>query len=204
MFHPNRSRLRVSRRYAISRKVSKTLEQIQLRQQGSFMVKNFWLIKSEPDVFSFEDLANCKDQTEPWNGIRNYQARNFMRDSMKKGDLVIFYHSNAGPEVGAVGLATVASEMAYPDPLQFDLKSEYYDAKAPADGSRWLMVDFKWAAAFKRLVTLKELKETPELESMLVVQRGQRLSIQPVEKSHFTFVCKLGGLTAKDLKSLGA
>lgn len=167
------------------------------------MAKNFWLIKSEPDVFGFEDLEKCKDQTEPWNGIRNYQARNFMRDSMEKGDLAVFYHSNAGPGVGAVGLASVASEKAYPDPLQFDAKSDYYDAKAPADGSRWLMVDFKLAAKFKRLVTLKELKDTPELEDMLVVKRGQRLSIQPVEKHHFRKVCQMGGLTAKDLKALG-
>ncbi|EDY80654.1 conserved hypothetical protein [Verrucomicrobiia bacterium DG1235] len=166
------------------------------------MAKNYWLIKSEPDVFGFDDLAKCKGQTEHWDGIRNYQARNFMRDSMQKGDIAIFYHSNAGPKVGAVGLASVASEKAYPDHTQFDPKSNYYDAKSSKDNPRWLMVSFKWKAAFKRLVTLKELKETAELEDMLVVQRGQRLSIQPVEKRHFTYVCKMGGLTAKELKAL--
>lgn len=167
------------------------------------MAKNYWLIKSEPDVFGFDDLAKCKNQTEHWDGIRNYQARNFMRDGMRQGDVALFYHSNAGPKVGAVGLATVASEKAYPDPTQFDSKSKYYDAKSKPEDPRWLMVDFKWAAAFKRLVTLEELKEAAELEGMLVVKRGQRLSIQPVDKSHFRAVCKRGGLTAKDLKEIG-
>lgn len=171
--------------------------------QGFCMAKKYWLIKSEPDVFGFDDLEKCKDQTEHWDGIRNYQARNFMRDGMQQGDVAIFYHSNAGKEVGAVGLATVASERAYPDHTQFDPKSNYYDAKSKKEEPRWLMVDFKWAMAFKRLVTLKELKGAPELEEMLVVQRGQRLSIQPVEKIHFKAVCKMGGLAAKDLKQFG-
>lgn len=167
------------------------------------MAKNYWLIKSEPDVFSIDDLAACPKQTERWDGIRNYQARNFMRDAMKQGDLAIFYHSNAGSESGAVGVAEVASEQAYPDPTQWDPKSNYYDAKSKKEEPRWLMVDFKWRAGFKRLVSLKEMKETPELDEMLVVKRGQRLSIQPVEPRHFKFVCKLGGLTAKELKPLG-
>ncbi|MBD5779683.1 EVE domain-containing protein [Pelagicoccus sp. NFK12] len=167
------------------------------------MAKKFWLIKSEPDVFGFDDLEKCKGQTEPWDGIRNYQARNFMRDEMRQGDVAIFYHSNAGANVGAVGLATVASEKAYPDHTQFDPKSNYYDAKSTKENPRWLMVDFKYGKPFKRLVTLKELKEAPELEDMLVVKRGQRLSIQPVEKAHFKAVCKMGGLSAKDLKELG-
>ncbi|MDQ8187541.1 EVE domain-containing protein [Pelagicoccus sp. SDUM812002] len=167
------------------------------------MGKKYWLIKSEPDVFGFDDLENCENQTEHWDGIRNCQARNFMRDEMQQGDVAIFYHSNAGPEVGAVGLATVASEKAYPDPTQFDPKSNYHDAKSTKENPRWLMVDFKWAKAFKRLVTLKEMKGSPELTEMLVVQRGQRLSIQPVEKAHFKAVCKMGGLAVKDLKEFG-
>ncbi len=167
------------------------------------MAKSFWLIKSEPDVFSFEDLANCPGKTEPWDGIRNYQARNYMRDEMKRGDLALFYHSNAGPESGAVGVAAVASGGARPDPSQWDSKSKYYDAKAPKDEPRWLMVDFKWKAAFKRLVSLKEMKETPELDDMLVVKRGQRLSIQPVELKHFRAVCEMGGLSPSALKKLG-
>jgi predicted RNA-binding protein with PUA-like domain len=167
------------------------------------MAKNYWLIKSDPDVFSIDDLAACPERTECWDGIRNYQARNFMRDAMKQGDLALFYHSNAGPESGAVGVAEVASEQAYPDPTQWDPKSNYYDAKSKKEEPRWLMVDFKWRASFKRLVSLREMKETPELDEMLVVKRGQRLSIQPVEPRHFEFVCKLGGLTAKELKPLG-
>lgn len=179
------------------------LEEAEVDGQACAMAKKFWLIKSEPDVFGFEDLERCKDRTEPWDGIRNYQARNFMRDDMRRGDVAIFYHSNAGKHVGAVGLATVASEKAYPDPTQFDPKSNYYDAKSTQENPRWLMVDFKYAKAFKRLVTLKELKEAPELEEMLVVKRGQRLSIQPVEKRHFEAVCKRGGLAARELSELG-
>lgn len=183
--------------------IAKELEAGGAGGQAWGMAKKFWLIKSEPDVFGFDDLAKCKDQTEHWDGIRNYQARNFMRDEMQQGDVAIFYHSNAGPEVGAVGLATVASEKAYPDHTQFDPKSNYYDAKSSKENPRWLMVDFKYGKPFKRLVTLKELKEAPELAEMLVVQRGQRLSIQPVDKVHFKAVCKMGGLTAKDLKEFG-
>lgn len=156
------------------------------------MAKNYWLIKSEPDVFGFDDLEKCVDQTEHWDGIRNYQARNFMRDGMKKGDLALFYHSNAGPEVGVVGIAEVVSEKAYPDHTQWDPKSKYFDAKSSKEEPRWLMVDFKWKKAFKRLVTLKELKGDETLEDMLVVRKGQRLSIQPVEVEHYMHVCKLG------------
>lgn len=168
------------------------------------MARSYWLIKSEPDVFSFDDLAACQDQREPWNGIRNYQARNFMRDSMNQGDMALFYHSNAGPESGVVGLAEVASEAAYPDPLQFDPKSDYFDAKSLIENPRWLMVDFKWKAAFKRLVSLQEMKTEPALDGMLVVKRGQRLSIQPVERPHFEKVCQMGGLSKKNLKEIGA
>ncbi len=158
------------------------------------MALKYWLMKSEPDVFSLDDLKNCPKQTEPWDGIRNYQARNFMRDEMQKGDLVIFYHSNAKKETGAVGLASVATKEAYPDPTQWDPKSNYHDPKSPKDNPRWLLVDLKWKAAFKRLVGLQELKATQSLEDMRVVQRGQRLSIQPVEKKHFDIVCEMGGI----------
>lgn len=163
------------------------------------MAKRYWLMKSEPDVFGFDDLKARKGRTEHWDGIRNYQARNFMRDEMHRGDLVLFYHSNAGPEVGVVGVAEIASEKAYPDHTQFDAKSDYYDAKSTRENPRWLMVDVKWKAAFKRLVSLKELKESAELEDMLVVKKGQRLSIQPVDPKHFKTVCKMGGLDLKDL-----
>ncbi len=158
------------------------------------MEKRYWLMKTEPDVFSFDDLAARPGKTEPWNGVRNYQARNYMRDSMRKGDFVLFYHSNAGDASGVVGLAVIASAAAYPDPTAFDPKSEYYDEKSSAENPRWVMVDVKWKSAFKRLVSLQEMKADPALDEMLVVKRGQRLSIQPVEPRHFDHVCRLGGL----------
>lgn len=158
------------------------------------MEKRYWLMKTEPDVFSFADLAKRPKKTEPWNGVRNYQARNYMRDSMRQGDVALFYHSNAGEHSGVVGLAEVASAAAYADPTQWDAQSEYYDAKAPKERPRWLMIDVRWKSAFKRTVTLKEMKAEPALASMLVVQRGQRLSIQPVDAEHFALVCRMGGL----------
>jgi len=158
------------------------------------MAKQYWLMKSEPDVFSFEDLKHCPNGTEPWDGIRNYQARNFMRDQMQQGDEVLFYHSNAGKETGIVGLATIASKEAYPDETAFDPESKYFDAKSDREKPRWLLVDVKYKRAFKQLVGLQELKANPALEEMLVVKRGQRLSIQPVEEEHFREVCRMGGL----------
>lgn len=146
-----------------------------------------WLMKSEPDVFSLDDLKNCPKKTEPWDGIRNYQARNFMRDDMKKGDVVLFYHSNC-KEPGIVGLAEIASSSAYPDPTQFDKKSNYFDPKSDPDNPRWLLVDVRYKKTFKRPVTLKEIKAHPVLKDMKVAQRGMRLSIQPVEQEHFEII----------------
>lgn len=166
------------------------------------MAKNYWLMKTEPDVFSIQDLEARPDQTEPWDGIRNYQARNFMRDGMKQGDAVLFYHSSAGDESGAVGLAEIASDGARPDPSSWNPKSKYYDEKAKPEIPRWVMVDVKWKARFPKLVSLAQMKADPELEGMLVVKRGQRLSIQPVEKKHFERVCRMGGLSARELKEL--
>ena len=153
---------------------------------------NYWLIKSEPDVFSIDDLE--KVGREPWDGIRNYQARNFMRDTMEIGDLAIFYHSNAKPP-GAVGIARVASE-PYPDALQFDEKSKYHDPKSNMDEPRWLLRDFEFVLKFPEMVSLQQLKDDPALEEMLVIKRGQRLSIQPVEPKHFRRVCKMAGVKA--------
>jgi predicted RNA-binding protein with PUA-like domain len=155
----------------------------------------YWLMKSEPDVFSLDDLKNCPKQTEPWNGVRNYQARNFMRDEMKKGDRVLFYHSNTNPP-GVVGLATISSEAAYPDPTQFDAKSDYFDAKSSQETPRWLLVDVTYERHFPTYVSLETLKNTPALKDMKVVQRGQRLSIQPVTEAEFRKVCALGGLSS--------
>lgn len=145
-------------------------------------------MKSEPDVYSIDTLK--KDKRGSWDGVRNYRARNFMRDEMRIGDWVLFYHSNAKPP-GVAGLATVCRE-AYPDHTQFDKKSEYFDPKAKQEEPRWFMVDVKFEEKFKNFVTLEELKGDPRFEDMLVVQRGQRLSIQPVERRHFDLVCKLG------------
>lgn len=146
-----------------------------------------WLIKSEPDVFSIEDLERVR--SEPWTGVRNYQARNFMWRQMQPGELAIFYHSNAKPS-GAAGVAKVASE-PYPDPTQFDPKSEYFDPKATEDKPRWWLVDFQHIATFKELIPLDALKTDPVLVEMMVCQKGTRLSINPVEKKHFNRVMKI-------------
>lgn len=160
---------------------------------------NYWLIKSEPDVFGIAEMKAAG--TEPWDGIRNYQARNFMRDGMAIGDLALFYHSNAKPP-GVAGIAKVASK-CYPDPTQFDAKSKYYDPKSKEDNPRWLLVDFEFVCEMPTYVSLEDLKAEAEgkLEGMMVVKKGTRLSITPVEKKHFTAVCKMGGL--KKISDLG-
>jgi predicted RNA-binding protein with PUA-like domain len=140
-----------------------------------------WLIKSEPDVFSIDDLARVK--REPWTGVRNYQARNFMWKDMKPGDLALFYHSNAKPP-GIAGIAKVASA-PYPDPTQFDSKSEYFDPKATKENPRWWLVDFEFVERFKNLLPLDAIKADPTLSDMVICQRGTRLSITPVEAEHF-------------------
>ncbi len=138
------------------------------------MPKKYWLMKSEPNEFSFDDLKVEPDSTAHWDGVRNYQARNFMRNEMKKGDLVLFYHSNCDPP-GVVGIAEVVKE-AYPDHTAWDPKDKHFDPKTTKDNPVWFMVEVKWKKAFKRFVSLHELKETRELKDMKVVQRGQRLS----------------------------
>jgi predicted RNA-binding protein with PUA-like domain len=148
---------------------------------------NHWLIKSEPDVFGIDDLKRVKK--EPWNGVRNYQARNYMWKEMKPGDLALFYHSNATPP-GIAGVAKVASE-PYPDTSQFDPKSEYFDRKSTKENPRWWLVDFSFVAKFDDLLPLEALKSDPILQDMVVSQKGTRLSITPVEKPHFTRVLKL-------------
>ena len=155
----------------------------------------YWLMKSEPNAFSFDDLLAAKGRRTHWDGIRNYQARNFMRDEMRTGDRVLFYHSNAKPP-GVVGVAEVVKN-AYPDPTQFDPASDYHDPKSDPEDPRWLMVDIRAVRELPRLVELDELKSRPELAEMAVVQRGQRLSIQPVTPEEWAVVLELGGLTAK-------
>ncbi len=150
---------------------------------------HYWLIKSEPDVFSIDDLAKVK--REPWNGVRNYQARNYMWKEMAPGDLALFYHSNAKPP-GVAGIARVAGE-AWPDSTQFDPGSEYFDPKATEDKPRWWLTDFEFVAKFKEMIPLETLKTDASLSEMVVCQRGSRLSITPVETRHFKRICKLGG-----------
>ena len=136
----------------------------------------YWLMKSEPDVYSIDHLA--QDKKTYWDGVRNYQARNFMRDDMKPGDRVFFYHSNAEPS-GIAGVCEVASA-GYPDPSQFDKKDVHYDPDSKKDKPSWFCVDVKFLKKFSRLLSLEELKGVKGLEKMLLIQRGQRLSVQPV------------------------
>jgi predicted RNA-binding protein with PUA-like domain len=148
---------------------------------------HYWLMKSEPDAFSIDDLARVK--TEPWTGVRNYQARNFMRDGMSVGDGVLFYHSSC-PEPGIVGTAEVASA-AYPDPTQFQCKSPYFDATSSPEEPRWMLVDVTFRRKFARTVTLEEMKIQPRLEEFVLLKRGNRLSILPVTKSQWDFILAL-------------
>lgn len=149
---------------------------------------NYWLMKSEPGVFGIDDLAGAPGKTAAWWGVRNYQARNFMRDQMLVGDLVFFYHSSC-PEPGIAGIAKV-SKLAYPDQTQFDRKSEYFDPKASRDSPRWFNVDVTLVKK-TRLLGLPEMHSHPELASMRVLQRGNRLSITPVEPGEAEFIMKL-------------
>lgn len=152
----------------------------------------YWLMKSEPDVYSIDDLA--KDGTESWEGVRNYQARNFMRE-MAVGDLAIFYHSNAKPP-GAAGVCKIA-RTAYPDDTQFNKKSKYYDPKSKPDEPRWSMVDVSFVEKFPDVVSLQALKEDAALEGMRVTQKGSRLSVQPVDKAHFKRVLRIARAKTK-------
>lgn len=151
---------------------------------------NYWLMKSEPDVYSIQHLK--RDRTSLWEGVRNYQARNFMMKEMKPGDLVLFYHSNAEPP-GVAGLARIFSE-AEPDPTQFDKKSEYFDPKSTLESPRWNCVRVSFEKEFKNLVPLDKLRKEPILRKMTLLQPGTRLSITPVSEKEFEHICKLGGL----------
>lgn len=151
------------------------------------MAKKYWLVKSEPNAYSIDDLV--KDKKTHWDGVRNYQARNFMRDDMKKGDLVLFYHSNAEP-TAVVGVCEIVKE-GYPDFTAFDPEAKHFDPKSKEDNPTWMMVDIKLIKKFKRPVTLKEIKEHPKLQNMRLVQRGNRLSVMPIEKKEFDLILKL-------------
>lgn len=146
----------------------------------------YWLIKSEPEEFSIDDLRACPRGTEHWDGVRNYQARNYMRDEMKKGDQVFFYHSNC-KEPGIVGIARVARE-AYPDHTAFDPEDPHYDAKSDPQNPTWCMVDVKFVRTLRRNITLTELKADPALEGLALVRKGNRLSVMPVGEDHWKHI----------------
>ncbi len=149
----------------------------------------YWLFKSEPSVFSIQDLAKAPARTTCWNGIRNYQARNFLRDSMKKGDLVFFYHSNAEPNA-IVGLAEIVKE-AYADFTAFDQEHDGYDPKSKKENPVWYMVDIRFKEVFPHPLTLEELKQKPDLRDFRLLQRGNRLSVFPVSDSEAQVLLRL-------------
>ncbi|MDA1021555.1 MAG: EVE domain-containing protein [Cyanobacteria bacterium] len=151
---------------------------------------NYWLMKSEPDCFSIDTLQ--KEGTTVWDGVRNYQARNIMRDEMKHGDQVLFYHSNAKPPHIA-GLAEIASKEPVADPTQFDPKSEYFDEKSSKDNPRWMTVKVKFKKKFKEIIPLEQVKTNPKLKDMMLVQRGSRLSVQPVKAKEWDEILAMVG-----------
>jgi predicted RNA-binding protein with PUA-like domain len=153
------------------------------------MGKKQWLMKTEPDTFSIQDLQSRPGQREHWEGVRNYQARNYMRDLMAIGDDVLFYHSSCTP-AGIVGLATIVAS-GYPDPTALDPRSKYHDPKATPEKNPWVMVDIKFVRKFSTMLTLDALRKIPGLESMLVLKRGMRLSIQPVTREEFGILMKV-------------
>ena len=152
---------------------------------------NYWLMKSEPDVFGIDHLARAKNQTSAWDGVRNFQARNFLKNEMKVGDLAFFYHSSC--EVpGIVGTMKVVRE-GYPDKTAFDPKNDHYDAESDPDKPRWYVVDVKLEKKFARVIPLEELRtyQTGRLKDMVVLKRGNRLSITPVTKTEWDFINSL-------------
>ncbi len=150
---------------------------------------NYWLMKSEPDTFSIDDLKKRPEQTEPWDGVRNYQARNYMRDEMKLGDLVFMYHSNCKVP-GIVGIMEIAKER-YPDFSAFDPDDKHFDPKSHPNKPVWMMVDVKFVRKLKRTITLIELKQQPELAGLALVRRGNRLSVMPVSEDEWEFILSL-------------
>jgi predicted RNA-binding protein with PUA-like domain len=155
------------------------------------MAAQYWLVKTEPDCFSIQDLAKAPKQTTFWDGVRNYQARNFMRDGMKKGDAVLIYHSSTKP-MAIVGVARVARE-AYPDHTAWDPKSDHFDPQSPEENPRWFMVDLKLEAVFDEPLTLDELRRMPALKQMELLKQGSRLSVQPVREAEFAAIMKRAG-----------
>lgn len=150
--------------------------------------RNYWLMKSEPSTFSIEDLARSPGQTTSWDGVRNYQARNFMR-TMAVGDQVLFYHSNADPPA-VVGIAEVV-RTAYPDSTQFDKRDKHYDPTSTPSNPRWDMVDIKYVRAFSKPLALEDLRKDTELKGMVLLKKGSRLSVQPVTTGEWKYILRL-------------
>jgi predicted RNA-binding protein with PUA-like domain len=150
---------------------------------------NYWLLKSEPGEFSIDHLEQRPGQTESWDGVRNYQARNLMRDGMRAGDLAFFYHSNCELP-GIVGIAEIVRE-AYPDPTAFEPNHKHYDPKSRPEQPAWLMVDVRFVRKLARVIALAELKDRPELEGLALVRRGNRLSVMPVSEPQWAFILSL-------------
>lgn len=153
--------------------------------------RRYWLFKSEPSAFSIDDLAQATDQTAPWDGVRNYQARNLLRDDVQLGDQVLFYHSSE-PPLGVFGTMTVV-KTAHPDVTQFDPESKYYDPKSPQDNPRWVVVSVKFLEKFAKPVLREDLEADEVTAAMLVMKRGMRLSIQPVTAKEWAAVHRLAG-----------
>lgn len=150
---------------------------------------SYWLLKSEPGVFSIDDLKRAPGRSDHWDGVRNYQARNYMRDAMRKGDLAFFYHSSCAVP-GIVGIVEIARE-AYPDSTAFDRRSAYYDPKSTPDNPRWFMVDVRYRRTLKRVITLQELKQHRALSAMPLLRKGSRLSIMPVTAEQWDYISNL-------------
>ncbi|OAI49210.1 EVE domain-containing protein [Gammaproteobacteria bacterium SCGC AG-212-F23] len=155
--------------------------------------KKYWLFKSEPNTFSIDDLKNRPEQTEPWNGVRNYQARNMLRDDVQLGDLGFFYHSNCTPP-GIVGIFKIV-KAGYPDHTACDAKSDFFDPKSTIDNPRWYMVDVKFVKKFARMITLDEIKQHAILKNMQVARQGNRLSITPVTEKEWNTITEIAKLS---------
>ena len=153
---------------------------------------NYWLMKSEPDCFSLDDLKNCPNGTDHWDGVRNYQARNFLRDTIKVGDGVLFYHSNC-KEPAIVGLACV-TRGGYPDHTAFDPREKHFDPKSTDEKPTWYMVDVQYVAHLPNPLTRDDLRRHPVLSGMDVLRKGNRLSVQPVSKQHWLEVLAMNGM----------
>ena len=154
-------------------------------------VRNYWLLKTEPESFSIQDLASAPERTTSWDGVRNYQARNFLRDQVKLGDRVLVYHSSTN-EPAVVGTASVVRE-SYPDHTAYDKKDDHYDPASKPDSPRWFMVDIRLEQLFKQPLPLSQLRTIPALKNMELLRKGSRLSVQPVRKSEFDTILKLAG-----------